>query len=428
MSNLFPIPDKVGAYGTEEEYSKCRRPYWVHFEDRIKLALKGRYNEILPVFTEFIPDYRCTFRCPLCPYRDIKSRSDTWKGLQGEKKNTKSQLTSMDETLMKLLINKLAENNVDLLWTGGGETFYNEFTLIGLLYAIKKGLDNAIYTNGSLLNSKSLKIIMLNVKPAWTRFSLNTGSKEVHTKFHGYDKKEDYFGKVVENIKCVSKLKAEIKGNRPVIGISVIFDKRNIEDFDNIASLLEEIINETGQGIDYALFRPLINYNHFAGQLSVELLQKAYDLLVNPEGRIRTRLERVGIKVCTGFELHSLKGLNENFWEKGFSKCLASGLFGVVCPNGDMFHCTETTGKKEFKIGNLKDQSLYEIWTGSRRKEVIESINTDNCPPRCRPGRLNKVFSEVEQLRRKGKLDVVEKWINDLRRVCPGPPPNKFIG
>jgi radical SAM protein with 4Fe4S-binding SPASM domain len=424
LRNRYPLPDIVCGYGTFEEYELQCPPLWVHFPDRVEKVLAGRYDEILPVFTEFVPDLRCTFRCPTCPYGGWKKSKGIWIK-DGQKVNPKTSSTSMDWETMRLLIDKCAERKVALLWTGGGDPTFNECFIDGIKYARSKGLHNASYTNGSLLNEDKINVLFDN-KVAFLRYSID--DLKNHDSFHGYNIKEGYLQKVENNLKYTAykRLQSET-GTR--CRISIIFDKRNVKNLIFTAESIVQIVEDVGGGIDDALIRPLIYYGkETSKQLGMDVLREAASLL-NGEGEVRHILERNGIKVNVGFELFKLWTENsithEEFWKKGFSTCLASGFFGQVAPDGKMYLCTEKNGDPEYEIGDLSKQSLVEIWQSEKRKQVLAKVNNTkctSCPPRCRPGRLNRVFEQIEQKRKGGEMKEVIRWLEDLRRVNPSPP------
>src|SRR5215210_5441694 len=77
---LYPLPNRVGAYGSREEFSRVRLEdgQWVFWDDRVELILQGRYDAVRPLHVELSPTYLCNFACPWCSCRKAREEwSDT---------------------------------------------------------------------------------------------------------------------------------------------------------------------------------------------------------------------------------------------------------------------------------------------------------------------------------------------------------------
>jgi radical SAM protein with 4Fe4S-binding SPASM domain len=64
----------------------------------------------------------------------------------------------------------------------------------------------------------------------------------------------------------------------------------------------------------------------------------------------------------------------------GRTRCNAIRARLDVFPNGDVVSCKFFP---EFRVGNLKDQELNEVWRGRRFDEIRETVSTCGLMPVC---------------------------------------------
>src|SRR5882724_405841 len=107
----YPLPNRVGKYGSHNEFSRCRVEdgQWVFWKDRVDLVLAGRYDEVKPLHVELSPTYLCNFSCPWCSCRAARedwSEDDVFH----HPKATEHTVIS-EERLLKI-IEHLAEDRV----------------------------------------------------------------------------------------------------------------------------------------------------------------------------------------------------------------------------------------------------------------------------------------------------------------------------
>lgn len=80
------------------------------------------------------------------------------------------------------------------------------------------------------------------------------------------------------------------------------------------------------------------------------------------------------------------------------------------------------TANPDFTVGNIFDQDLRDIWTSDRRKRVLAERNAKRCfqatcPHNSRGHHHNRIFHQIEQFRREGRMAEVRRWVRDLRDV-----------
>jgi len=415
----FPIPDQIGSYCSREEFMKLPKfmAQWVHWPKRTEMVLEGRYHEIPAVHFEGIFTLVCNFMCPHCSRRVTRSEwvdGGTWdNNTMVDVKNT------MHPEGLKRVIDQIATIRIDdqmgIIW-GGGDPTANPFTYDAMLYARSLGITSSFLTNGVYLDVDRT----LDADPILIRISLNCGTEETYRKFHGYPKGWDYFERVKKKMRLLVKRKLERKA-RTLVGISLIMDERNLHDVVAAVEELCSVIEEAGPGIDYVIVRPVFNYAHFTKKwacLQKDTKEHAKELISEggPVWEILNGLNIPLVPIKDSFELPP----SEDFYKD--TRCLAYSVCGEIRHNGDVQLCSDSYGNPEYTIGNLFEQTLEEIWKSERRREVLARINAKECyktacPHNSRGHHYNRIFHQIEEMRKKGKMGLVRQWVEDLREV-----------
>lgn len=415
----YPIPDRVGQYGTYSEFVKAPKymAQWVHWKDRTELILQGRYHEVPPAHFEGIFTLVCNFMCPHCSRRVTRTKwveGGTWDhNTEVEKRNT------MDAHGLRRVIDQLAQFRVDdqmgIVW-GGGDPTANPYTYAAMRYARSKGITSSFLTNGVFLDVDEC----LEIEPILIRVSLNCGTEEAYRKFHGYPKGWDYFDRAKQNMRDLARRKLGRQA-RTLVGISLIVDERNMNDVVAAAELIREVVDEAGPGIDYVIARPVMNYQHFDqpwARLKDDTATRALDL-VTEGGEAWRIIHDLGIPLVLIKDSFDPPPAPETYLG---GSCLSYGLYGEIRHNGDVQLCSDSYGNPEYTIGNLFEDDLEDIWRSDRRQQVLEKINEQECfktgcPHNSRGHHHNRVFHQIEQLRQDGQIDAARQWVEDLREV-----------
>jgi len=139
-------------------------------------------------------------------------------------------------------------------------------------------------------------------------------------------------------------------------------------------SSLEELIRELHRlGVGRA---NITNYSrtYYRHDNSLFLNQTQIDALQKTVNRLKRELDWPELNCNAGIRDFRLSdSRSKESWENragcsgGFSSC-------VILPNGDVVLCEQVPHDKRFVVGNVKDQSLLEIWNS---KELIDFIVPD---------------------------------------------------
>ena len=80
--------------------------------------------------------------------------------------------------------------------------------------------------------------------------------------------------------------------------------------------------------------------------------------------------------------------------KSAYEKCRAT-FFPIIEATGKVYHCSQTRGMSEFRLGDLHNDSFKLIWIGKKRQEIINNIDVSKCQPVCRCHWLNKMLKTV---------------------------------
>jgi radical SAM protein with 4Fe4S-binding SPASM domain len=171
-------------------------------------------------------------------------------------------------------------------------------------------------TNGTLLNEEKARGIIKNQADK-VIFSLTSPDKNTYQEKTGLDKLEE----VEKNIKRLVNLKKELKSKKPLIYVRLIVDK------DTKKQVKEFLRKWKNQGV---IAEVRIMHN-FGGYIKGSLMKKR----------------------------------NKRY------PCYHLWLAPGIHWNGDVSICCDDYQRKTL-LGNLKDKTLHEIWTGEKIKKYRE--------------------------------------------------------
>ena len=418
------------------EYSFYSIAKWLNHSKNVEKIKERRYYEVMPVTAQLVPTLHCNFNCPRCSYGQLKKNIAS---------RHKQALMNMSGETMKLIIKRLGEAGIKgLVFTGGGEPTLNPFLIDGMQYATEIGLNIGLFTNGSLLSEDKIRKI-LELKPTFLRITLDAGTQTVHQLLNGYDKKCNYFAKILNNLEFMAKEKVRL-GLKTTIGVGVSVEPVNLNDLVEVAKVLRLIAEKKPiGGIDYVVFRPVVNYRYgkFFKNVApmLEFLQKempdyyeAYKNYLYKGVQLPSKLFKQANAIIEG-PVHSIlsgtsvevvnirtKMLGVASANRPFSKCRASPWYIFIGPDGTVYNCVELGLDPRVSIGNLLTHSLDEIWSSFRHQEVLDYINHEGlnnlCPPVCLYYEMNALFEKLDNLFQsdEAKHNIALHWIEEQEK------------
>jgi MoaA/NifB/PqqE/SkfB family radical SAM enzyme len=343
--------------------------------DRISPWLQGEV--IYPINIEIDPTNACNENCKWC----------CWEEHRKDK-------TTMSRELLNKIVHNLARVGVKSInWTGGGEPLINKYVPEFMKISKDLGMENGIFTNGILLTSKKLPILVENC--TWIRISLGAATPETFLKCHGTN---DFY-KIIENIKELVRVKKELKSD-VTIGISMLVDVDNYHELYEAAVMAKEL------GVDYFQGKPLI-------QMGSEDLDWWMNEVI-PKFKKSKELETPDFQILVAQYTQSKYGkAGTNFMgdekelevEKDKNVCHVHNFVTAITANGDVSFCKNLRDNPEFILGNLKDQMMEEIYNSERRKDIEKKINEGGCGVFCQNAQLNETLKFLKTPNEKNHLN-----------------------
>jgi len=349
-----------------EQFDIQQKILW---HDNLRKWLDGK--EVYPITIEIDPTNACNENCTWCCWYDHKKTKET-----------------MSKGLLEKIVRNLGRVGIKgLIWTGGGEPLLNKYTVTNMELSKSLGMENGMFTNGILLTPEIIKPIINSCE--WLRISFGAATSETFEKCHGT---KDFY-RIIENIKEFVKVKKELKKNI-AIGLSMMVDFGNYQELYDEAKISKEL------GVDYFQGKPL---NQLGSEDKIwwetkviPLFKKAKEDFEDKSFKILTaqytqdKYGDQGSKFLSNIT-PSLEVVDE---EKG--KCYVHNFVTAITADGDVAFCKNMRDNKEYILGNLKENTLEEIWHSDRRRKIIEKINSKGCDTFCQNGRLNQMLKFIK--------------------------------
>lgn len=263
-------------------------------------------------------------------------------------------------------------------FTGGGDPLCNKDTIKAVMYAKKIGLDVGFITNGILLNKDNIREIVSNCM--WIRISIDAATKETYKKTHCLN--HNIFELVVSNIKLLSKEKKNQKSNI-TIGVGFLTYDRTIHEIVDFAKFSSTL------GVDYAQYRPLLK--KFTEK---EFNKKDQDIIIKNIEKA-TKYSNKNFAVINS--IHKYKMIASKIYNRQYNVCYGHNFATVIAADKKMYLCCHMRGLKKYCIGDLKKNTLEEIWSSKQREKVYKNIDFKDCPLLCRCDSFNTILFNMKK-------------------------------
>jgi hypothetical protein len=317
-----------------------------------------------------------------------------------------------------------------VLWTGGGEPLRWEPLLDMLAYSTSLGMANALYTNGfrlGLENGLARKLLAPDNGLIFVRVSINALSPERAKRHWGLDaaQVQTQLVGLAALFEARQQWLPEYQAREqqiPSIQISTICDQHSIGDLPLICATVAEIVatHRRCKGEeDVMVVRPLTIHgrkNGYSLHDHEEAVIQQIIAVCGQQGEGRRLLAEAGMAVYLGFGLAAIEVgevpsysalLAQEYAQRDIS--WATGLFLTVGPDSSVYLSTEYNCNPAWSFGNLKMQSVAEIYQSTRRRELLERMNALHwgaaiSQPTARTARLDKIARAIM----KGELSEAE--------------------
>jgi radical SAM protein with 4Fe4S-binding SPASM domain len=278
-----------------------------------------------PVSISFEPTTSCNLRCPECP-----------SGLREFTRPT----GMLDQTFFNNTIDDIHQHLLYLIFYFQGEPFLHPHFLDMVKYAHEKGIYTATSTNAHYLTDEKAK---QTVESGLDRLiiSVDGTTQEVYQQYRVGGKLD----KVLEGAAHIVKWKKQLKSKTPFIFFQFLVVKPNEHQIEEIKKLGAEI------GVDQVRFKTAQVYDY---------QQDPNQLIPTIQKYSRYKKDKQGNNVVKS-------GLSNHCWKLWHANVITwDGLVVPCCFDKDAMH----------QLGNLKNQSLKQIWNNDNYKQFRKELMT----------------------------------------------------
>ena len=249
---------------------------------------------------------------------------------------------------LKKILDQADEMNVFEVCISGGEPFIRSDIFDILTYATKKDFDLSIVTNGTLLDSKTIKLIDDMDLIGSVQISIDSSDEHTHNSVRGS------FSKTLASLKEIKKT----CDNLPTIGI--VLHKQNFSDICNSLRFLS----------NYCSGFHLMNV--MCSKKSLEnknLLFLDYTTMANTWNEIDCFCRKNSIQI----DIHDYDLRKKQ--TARFTGCTAGKTKIAVTPELNVIPCDMA---RSLIIGNLNEMTLDQIWNSDKANE-IKNLEIEPC-------------------------------------------------
>ncbi len=120
-------------------------------------------------------------------------------------------------------------------------------------------------------------------------------------------------------------------------------------------------------------------------------------------------LETDNFKIITAINLNDSLNCVKSSQEKDYHFCPAAYLRTLICPSG-VYVCPYWRGKKNFCVGDAKQDSIQTIWHSERRQKVMKELDpVEKCQFHCLRDETNKELIRLMQMDH-DKIEIIPEY------------------
>ncbi len=340
--------------------------YW-HL-DRVSNWLNG--ERIAPIHIDVGLSKGCNIRCNYC-----------FGVLQGNFYKKGSERYFPREPLLRY-VREAGEIGVkSMAFIGEGEPLLNPYVYEAIIEANRAGVDVALGTNGILFDTgkngeEALECLI------WIRFNLSAASDEAYRRVH----RSKQFSTAVDKIKFAVAAKRK-KKLALTVGIQMVLTPTNVDQVVPLAKIGKElgvdylVIKQCSDTVENALgiFKKLDEYDNF------------YDILKEAES-----FSSEGYNVIAKWKKITNKG------KRNYDRCLGVPFLLYSSGDGKLYPCGVFFDfkEKEYRMGDLVNQSFKEILESDRYWDVVEKVKQidvhKECYSNCRTHCINEFLWDIQ--------------------------------
>lgn len=271
---------------------------------------------------------------------------------------------------------------------GDGEPTLNPGMYDAIVKGAEVGVDTGIATNGLLLDMDRAHDLLRDA--TFVRFNLSSAEPENFLKVH--QSKADGFNDLVEIMGTMAQIKKE-NNYKCTLGIQMVLIPENFDQIVKLAKVGADV------GVDYLQIKQCsdteykeigINYDDYK---KVQGALKEAEKYSTDDYLVKVKWNKINIMDDT------------EVYKDGFRKydvCFGTPFLGQVSGNGKVYPCGPYFGKDRFLMGDIHEQSYYDIVKSDRywavHKDVQENVDVHHdCTVGCRQDYINKFLSDMHE-------------------------------
>ena len=329
-------------------FTNNKLAYWSRSSD----YLNG--ERIIPVTWELDLTTRCNQDCPGCT-------GNRFFGAQLEPSEAIDYVKQIREL-----------GGQGLILTGGGDPTVNRKALM----AVMGMMPTLLFTHGELFDEELANAVLPNLKGI--RFSLDAYDAETAHKNRGIT--PERWAKTLDNIRKSVEVKKQLGLNLP-IGVAYLTDKernRGILKFADVANDL---------GVDYAQCRPMLWSTSQQKQHDWDFqeFQRIYNEASNRYPDLMT---------CSS---QKYEHIDKGTEKRCYPKCHTGRFASTIGADSKVYFCCHTRYMESFALGDLKKESLREIFSQDRVEQMRDKMSFEVCPILCRGDSINRTVTEMQE-------------------------------
>lgn len=394
---------------------------WAQSDELIAAFRSGNPFAVPPLSVEYAPILACNAACPFCPYAGTRHRILNGDIVPlGELSPEDDVHASRKETAFRVIDASLKAGAKGFLFTGGGEPTIWPSLVDALNYCGKAGLHTAIYTNGFEIARKpdfATRLLHPDAALVFCRLSINTALPKASRLHWGVD-----FPVIELQLEALARLlcaREELQSvyrqrgvTVPSVQVSTIVDKHTVADLPEILQSVARVFARfpsVRAEDDTMVVRPLTIHGHqrYSTTDHPDTVITQMIAVAGPKGTAIPVASASGLRLFLGFGLeHVASGEFASYSELLTSEytnrttSLANGVFLTVGPDASVYPCTERNCDPAWALGNLKEQSVTDIYQSAERREVLARFDAAHwgpelSQPTSRTARLERIAHAI---------------------------------
>ena len=366
IPNLFTGP----SYRNKHERFRFDGHKMMHHLDRIAAWQKG--EKFAPIHIDMGLTKFCNTACLYC-YAVVQNM-------------TRGTMIERDALLRYIEdCGKLGVRSIGFI--GDGEPTLNPAVYDATVLARKLGVDTSMATNGLLFDMDRAHDMLRDM--TWIRFNLSAGERDGFQRVH--QSKASNFDELVEKIRALVKIKKD-NGYKCTIGLQMVLIPECYDQVIKEAQLGAEL------GVDYFVIKQCSDSEYkeigidYKDYLSIADVLKEAETYSNENYVVQAKWDKI------------MAGGETPLYKDGYRKydqCHGTPFLLQVSGNGKIYPCGPFFNKERFYIGDIHDQSFFDIVMGDRywevHNDVVNSVDVHkDCAVGCRQDYVNKFLWDLK--------------------------------